>query len=67
MDCFYFLCLFRWCMHGGVRVGSIWKRETTRSSAPAVGVSRKSTEKPYCPNCGAKMDIKDGGGNDAAD
>lgn len=21
----------------------------------------------YCPNCGAKMDIKDGGGNDAAD
>nr|DAM99254.1 MAG TPA: NADH-PPase NADH pyrophosphatase zinc ribbon domain [Caudoviricetes sp.] len=21
----------------------------------------------YCPNCGAKMDIKDGGDNDAAD
>lgn len=21
----------------------------------------------FCPNCGAKMDIKDGGGNDAAD
>lgn len=22
---------------------------------------------PYCPNCGAKMDMKDGGDNDAVD
>lgn len=27
----------------------------------------KEYGKPYCPNCGAKMDIKDGGDNDAAD
>lgn len=32
-----------------------------------VGGIAKNQEKPYCPNCGAKMDIKDGGGNDAAD
>lgn len=25
----------------------------------------KEYGKPYCPNCGAKMDIKDGGDNDA--
>lgn len=27
----------------------------------------KEYGKPYCPNCGAKMDIKDGGDNDAVD
>lgn len=37
------LMLPRWCMGGGARAGSIWKRETMRSSAPAAGISRKST------------------------
>lgn len=32
-----------------------------------VGGIAKNQEKPYCPNCGAKMDIKDGGDNDAVD
>lgn len=27
----------------------------------------KEYGKPYCPNCGAKMDLEDGGGEDAAD
>lgn len=27
----------------------------------------KEYDKPYCPNCGAKMDIEDGGATNAAD
>lgn len=33
-------------------------------SACEIGFDAKTA---YCPHCGAKMDIKDGGGNDAAD
>lgn len=32
-----------------------------------VGGIAQNQEKPYCPNCGAKMNIKDGGDNDAVD
>lgn len=32
-----------------------------------VGGIAKNQEKPYCPHCSAKMDIKDGGDNDAVD
>lgn len=51
---------WRWTPSGGVSVPHV----TYRCGRCWRGTAVKTN---YCPNCGAKMDIKDGGDNDAAD
>lgn len=51
---------WRWTPSGGVSISHI----TYSCGRCGYGTVVKTH---YCPNCGAKMDIKDGGGNDAAD